>query len=88
MKKLLIDLNITQKVLLFLSLINLCLFPLYKNLWIGQSKTTANWGGDDFSILLGYGPNPYNNFTDEEIFLWIGLTIVLLIGVLLFNKKK
>jgi hypothetical protein len=68
-----INLNVTQKILLLLSLINIVLLPVYGSMWLGQNKT-GGWSNQ----------NP----SDDEMFLCIGVTLVLIVGVIMFKSKK
>ena len=93
MKKILIylkdvNLNITQKIFLILFLLNQPLYFLYIELWLGQTKTYVSSGRGRTNEIKGQIYENYNRGTDEEIFLWIGVSIILLIGVFLFKSKK
>jgi hypothetical protein len=85
MRKFFTDLNITQRIFLFLFLLNQPLYYLYIELWLGQLKTRI--GSSRIEIQGKIYPN-YNEGTVEEIFLWIGVSIILLIGVFLFKSKN
>ena len=87
MRKFFTDLNITQKIFLFLFLLNQPLYYLYIELWLGQLETRIGTGRVRSEIKGQIYPN-YNKGTEEEIFLWIGVSIILLIGVFLFKSKK
>ena len=95
-KKLLsIKVNAVQKILLFSSMLNLALYPLYDNLWLGQAKTyvasASRRGYRDrgaSNLIPGQVYPNTNRYTDEELFLWIAVTVVLLLGVFLFKSKR
>ena len=90
-KKLLsIKVNAVQKILLFSSMLNLALYPLYGNMWLAQSKTYETGGrgvrGRPDTERIVHAAN--NSYTDEELFLWIAVTVVLLLGIFLFKSKR
>ena len=87
MRKFFTDLNITQRIFLFLFLLNQPLYYLYIELWLGQLKTRIGSSRSRTEIQGQIYPN-YNEGTKEEIFLWIGVSIILLIGVFLFKSKN
>ena len=74
LKEIVLDLSYTQKLLLLLSLFNIVIYELYGTLSIGKHNP-----------YIGSSRDVY---TDEEFFLWIGITLVLIIGVIIFKSKK
>jgi xanthosine utilization system XapX-like protein len=89
----LIKLNIYQKTFLFGTILNLALHPVYGSLWLGQSKTYTTGGYRSRRSRDGYDApvevhHTINKYTDEELFLWIGITIVFLIGIFLFKTRE
>tara|TARA_B100000674_G_scaffold73617_2_gene50852 strand:- start:1122 stop:1409 length:288 start_codon:yes stop_codon:yes gene_type:complete len=75
LKEIVLDLSYTQKLLLLLSLFNIVIYELYGTLSIGKHNSYLGRSGRDV-------------YTDEEFFLWIGITLVLIIGVIIFKSKK
>jgi|TARA_B110000003_G_C16571540_1_gene504481 hypothetical protein len=88
MKKFFTKLNITQKIFLFLFFLNQPLYYFYGKLWLDQSKTRIGSGGRRSNEIKGEVYENYNQFKDEEIFLWIGVSIILLIGFFLFKSNQ
>ena len=88
MKKFFTNLNIIQKIFLFLCFLNQPLYYLYGELWLGQSKTRIGSGDRGTDTIKGEVYENYNHFNEEEEFLWIGISIILLIGFFLFKSKQ
>ena len=90
MRELFTNLNITQRIFLFLFLLNQPLYYLYIELWLGQNKTqvSSNLEEELLGIPVGTIITNTNYVDDKEIFLWISVSIILLIGVFLFKSKK
>ena len=73
LKEIVLDLSYTQKLLLLLSLFNIVIYELYGSLSIGHNNSLRS---------------SRDVYTDEEFYLWIGITLVLIIGVIIFKSKK
>ena len=86
MKKFFTNLNIIQKIFLFLFFLNQPLYYFYGKLWLQQSRTYIGDGRGN--RIKGQVYENYNHFKDDEIFLWIGVSIILLIGFFLFKSKQ
>ena len=78
------ELNIIQKIFLFLFLLNQPLYVLYEEQWIGHSSTSSSftYGGKE-TITYNYQYLSY-----EEMILWVGVSIVLLFSIFIFKSKK
>ena len=85
-----VNLNITQKIFLFLFLANQPLYYLYIDLCLGEKKTylSSDLEKELFGIPEGTIMENSNSVDDNEIFLWIGVSIILLIGLFLFKSKN
>ena len=88
MKKFFTKLNITQKVFLFLCFLNQPLYYFYGKLWLDQSKTRIGSGGRRSNEIKGEVYENNNWFNEDEVVLWIGVSIILLIGFFLFKSKQ
>ena len=86
MKKFFTKLNITQKIFLFLCFLNQPLYYFYGELWLGETKTRVGSGRGN--TIEGEVYENYNYVNDDEVFLWIGVSIVLLIGFFLFKSNQ
>tara|TARA_B110000240_G_scaffold12345_1_gene12906 strand:- start:1624 stop:1893 length:270 start_codon:yes stop_codon:yes gene_type:complete len=78
------ELNIIQKIFLFLFLLNQPLYVLYKEQWIGHSSKSSE-------ITIGGTRNPQllpQYLSDEEMILWVGVSIVLLFSIFIFKSKR
>ena len=68
------ELNIIQKIFLFLFLLNQPLYVLYEEQWIGHSSASITYKSQYLS--------------DEEMILWVGVSIVLLFSIFIFKSKR
>ena len=94
MKSLFYNLNLSQKIFFFLFIINQPLFFLYKNLWWGQNKSFVATSLDARNSTrmqvyeVGKEYSTENVITNEELTLWISISIILLFAIYLFKTRK
>ena len=88
MKKFFTNLNIIQKIFLFLFFLNQPLYYFYGELWLGQSKTFIGSGRRGTNTIKGEVYENTNWFNEDEVVLWIGVSIILFIGFFLFKSKQ